>query len=144
MRRKLRKNTSLIFILLIAFFASTVGQAQQHDQQKRQQGPPPIPDSTQIVRMVDELAKELSLLEIQKASITKLYFAHFTEVKKMMESNKADHEINKKAMDANRKDFEAQVEALLTQTQKVEFEAFLKNKRPPENGGQRPRQQKGK
>ena len=107
--------------------------------QNRQQPPPKkLPDSTQIVKMVEELSKELSLSELQKTKITVLHFAHFKEAKVMMEKNKAEHEKNRETMDAFRKEFETQIGELLTDEQKTEFEDFMKNRRPPKKGKQNP------
>ena len=57
----------------------------------------------------------------------------------MMEKNKAKHEKNKKTMDAFRKEFETQVTNQLTYDQKIEFKDFMKNRRPPKKGNQKPR-----
>ncbi len=48
-----------------------------------------------------------------------------------MEKNKANHENNRETMDALQKEFEIQIGELLTDKQKAELEAFMKNRRPP-------------
>ncbi len=135
MKTIFKNNIGLIIILLITFYSGSVVNAQQHD---RHQGPPSIPDSTQIVRMMDELGKELSLSESQKASVSKLHFAHIQQAKEIMEKDKADHEKNREAMEAIRKDFENQVTELFNKEQKKKFKEFMKNKRPPHDGKHRP------
>lgn len=140
MKTKSNNNLQLIIIFLIVFFTSTLTQAQQHGQHGQRQGPPPIPDSTQIIQMVNELAKELSLSEFQKTKVTELHFAHFNQAKKMMEKQQSDREQNKKLMDANRKDFETQILTLFSKEQQAKFEVYMKNKRPQQNDGQRPQQ----
>lgn len=100
------------------------------------QGPPPIPDSCRIVKMVDELSKSLSLDDEQKKRILDLHFDHFCEAKSQMDKN---HE----KIESLRKEFENQVKSLLTEDQKKEFDEFVKNhapqQRPPKPGLQRPK-----
>ena len=141
MKTIFKKKLSLLIILIISFSTGTIVNAQGHG---RHQAPPPLPDSTQIVKMMDELAKELSLSASQKAKVTELHFAHFQEAKEMMKNAKADREQNRKVMNANRKEFETQILALFSKEQKAKFEAFMKDKRPPHKDGQRSKHPKGK
>ncbi len=107
-------------------------------QPQHRQGPPPLPDSTKIVKMVDELAKKLSLKEEQKTEIEKLHHEHFAEAEQLMAGHKSEREKHRQKMDALRQDFEEQVKALLNAKQKTEFEQFVK-KHKPESRQKRPR-----
>ncbi|KAA3612665.1 MAG: hypothetical protein DWQ05_18630 [Calditrichaeota bacterium] len=126
-------NYAILVILLGMIFSSNLFALPQ-----RPQGPPPMPDSTQIAKMVDELAAELSLKKDVKSKISDLYFDHFDEVGTMMKSSKGDRRNQRTKMDALKKKFEKQVKALLTDEQKDKFNEFMKKRRP------RPGQQKAK
>jgi len=130
----------IIPFMLIALFASIFAQAQrsQGPQQRPQQGPPPIPDSTQIVEIVNDLAEELTLSDEQKTTVSTLYFAHFNEAKKLMEQDKSDREKQREAIDTSREEFETNVKAVFSDAQKEKFEKLSKDKRPAKRGGQRP------
>jgi len=134
--KKLLKTSGIMLVILLAVIFHT---NQACAQNQPPQPPNMLPDSTQIVKMVDELSKELSLSKSQKTKITELHFAHFEEAKAMMEKSKTEHEKNKEAMDIFRKKFEAQVSELLTDEQKTEFEDLMKNRRPPQKEKQKPR-----
>ncbi len=93
--------------------------------------PQMVPDSAQIVRMVNDLSAQLKLTPEQKATITKLHFEHFAQVKAMMEQSRAQHEKERAAMEASRLKFEEAVNAQLTDAQKAELEKFRQSHRPP-------------
>jgi len=133
MKYQLKLSGAKFIASLTMLFAINYGYAQNH----KHQHPPMLPDSSKIVKMVEELSNELSLSESQKAEITELHFAHFAEAKAKMEQNKAEHEKNRESMDASRKEFEAQVSELLTDEQKARFENLMKNRRPPRQKGNR-------
>ncbi|NQV36472.1 MAG: hypothetical protein HQ509_00515 [Candidatus Marinimicrobia bacterium] len=95
-----------------------------------------LPDSKQIVQMVDELATALSLTEEQKTKVSEMHFAHFEEAKDQMEKSKTSRNNDRHAMDALRKEFEEQVKAVLNDEQKKQFETFIKN-HGPEHGPKR-------
>lgn len=122
--------TIIVMLILIGQSATA-----QHKPQQPPQPPPPLPDSLQIVKMVDDLSKELLLSSAQKEKIAALHFAHFKEAKAMMEKSKKEMEKSRAAMDASRKEFEKQVTTLLTEEQKAEFEQFMKTRRPPQAPG---------
>ena len=109
----------------------------QPQQRGGMQGPPPLPDSVQIVKMVDELATAISLSDEQKKQVSELHFAHFEEAKELMEENKSDRENHRQAMDDLRQEFDEQVKELLTEKQLKDFEKFIKN-RPKQPGENRP------
>jgi len=132
--KKLFKISGVLLAVMLGLLIST---NQAGAQNRPHQHPPMLPDSTKIVKMVEELSKELSLSESQKAEITELHFAHFAEAKAKMEKDKAGHEKNRESMDALRKEFEAQVSGLLTDEQKTRFENLMKNRGPHHQKGNR-------
>jgi hypothetical protein len=129
------KFNKSIFILItgIILLANQLF-AQEPRGQRRSEGPPPLPDSTRIVEMVDELSKSLSLDEEQKTKILELHFTHFAEAKELMEESKKDREGHREAMDELRKEFEDQVKNVLTEDQVEEFEEFVKNRQKQQRG----------
>ncbi len=64
---------------LLGLFLSITLQAQPR---KRPDNPPMPPDSSQIVKMVDHLAKSLSLTEEQIAEVVELHFTHFNKIRR--------------------------------------------------------------
>ena len=110
--------TSLIVLIVGNLFS-------QPPQRGGMQGPPPLPDSTQIVKMIDELAKEISLTDKQKTKVSELYFAHFEEAGELQEKYKADRESQREAMDELREDFD---------DQQKEFEVYIKNRQKQQPG----------
>lgn len=119
--------TTLIFIIAGNLFS-------QPPQRGRMQGPPPLPDSTQIVKMVDELATTLSLTKEQKSKILELHFAHFEEAKKLMEKNKSDRESHREAMDELKEEFDEQVKDVLTEDQVEAFKEYVENRKKQQRG----------
>ncbi|HAB51623.1 MAG: hypothetical protein A2315_06855 [Ignavibacteria bacterium RIFOXYB2_FULL_35_12] len=116
-----------ILALVSGIFLLSANILAQPDQRPHQ--PPTPPDSTRIVKMVNELSTALSLSKDQKEKITRLHFAHFQEAGELMKKDKAIHENNRAKMDALRKEFDEQVEALLNNDQKKKFEEFFKEHR---------------
>lgn len=112
-----------IITTLLGILIFSVSLFAQPDQ--RQHRPPMLPDSTQIVKMVDNLSSALSLSKDQKEKITNLHFSHFKEAGELMAKDKADHEINRSKLDELREIFEEQVKSLLNDDQKMEFEKFM-------------------
>jgi hypothetical protein len=100
--------------------------------------PPALPDSTQIVQIVVEMAEALSLSDEQKDKISDLHFAHFAEAEKIMSKAAGDREDQRGKMDSLRDDFEKKVKAELNDEQKAKFEKMAKNRRTrPGPSGQR-------
>lgn len=99
--------------------------------------PPALPDSTQIVQIVDETAKELSLTAEQKDRISDLYFAHFAEAQKIMDQATGDRKDQRRKMEGLRDDFEKEVKAELNDEQKAQFEEMAKSRKarrgPPDS-----------
>lgn len=90
--------------------------------------PPALPDSTQIVEIVEQTTQALSLNGEQEVLISDLYFAHFAEARALEDSAQGRGENNRKQMDALRQSFEEEVLALLDDEQKDEFEKLVHNR----------------
>lgn len=120
------KTMKKISMLLIAVLITTIT---VNAQQRGQQGPPQMPDEDQIEKIVDNLTKELSLTDNQKADITEKYTAHFKEVSELMENGRPDREV----MEEMKADFIADVNKVLTEDQQKKYEEFLE-----ENESRRP------
>jgi len=125
---KKHKKYEAGFLLLISgiFLMSTNLFAQNRPDHR----PPALPDSTRIVEMIDKLGESLVLTGEQKEKIAELHFAHFAEVKELMEKTKSNRENHRREMDAIREQFEDEVKALLSDKQQAEFEKFMKNRDP--------------
>jgi len=130
-------TTALIAVLLL--FSGITVQAQQVGRQSgqrpqgREQHRPPVPDSTQVAKMVGELSTELALTEEQVPVFSKLVFKHFDELKALT-ANKT--EPKREQMETLKKRFEKEVADMLTKDQNQKFKAYMKKKfpgkRPPE------------
>ncbi|MGD9488170.1 MAG: hypothetical protein AB7W47_09115 [Calditrichaceae bacterium] len=129
---KQRSGTYTMLLMLISLIITGNLFAQR-------QGPPKLPDSEQIVKMVDELAEALTLTNEQKSAITDLYMAHFEDAKELMEENKGDRESQREAMEDLKKDFDNRVKELLNDDQIAKYEAYMKDKKPdrPQRPGRR-------
>ncbi len=131
-------TTALMAVLLL--FAGITAQAQQVGRQSvqrpqgREQHRPPVPDSTQVAKMVGELRTELALTEDQAPVFSKLVFKHFDELKALT-ANKT--EPKREQMETLKKRFEKEVADMLTKDQNQKFKAYMKKKfpgkRPPEH-----------
>ena len=116
--------------VLCAGFVVTHLSAREH---QRPQGPPRIPDSAQILKMVNELTLTLSLTDDQKTRITDLFVAHFEEVGKLMKQGNGDRRQHHQMMESRRREFEEKVISLLTDDQKIKFKKFMQSRgRRPE------------
>lgn len=133
--KQIMKYRLLSLILGMLLIAGNV--FAQPPQRGGMQGPPPLPDSAQIVQMVDELDEAISLSKEQKSKVSDLYFAHFEEAGELQEKYKGDREGHREAMNDLRDEFDEQVKDLLTKDQGKGFEEFVKN-RQKQQGGNRP------
>ncbi len=125
-----RFNLSITLLIAAMFFLTTNLSAQKREEQ----GPPPIPNETQINKMVEDLSAELSLTEAQSAKILGLYSDHFAEVKKLMKSQRKSRE----EMESKKAEFEDEIKNLLNEEQQDLFDEFMeKNHR--QKGKQKPR-----
>ena len=99
--------------------------------QDRPPHPPGMPDSLEIVKMVDELSVKLNLSGEQRKSIEQIHLDHFKEVKSEREAEWSLQEQKRIARDARRIAFENQVKDLLSPEQQTKFDAYMQNHRPP-------------
>lgn len=117
------KIFTLCLLLVSGFSGNAMGAGQGGPGQGPRGGgqPPALPDSTQIVEIVEQTAQALSLNGEQEVLISDLYFAHFAEARALMDSAQGQGGNNREQMDALRQDFEEEVVALLDDEQKEEF-----------------------
>ncbi len=120
------KKAAPIVVLLFAMFVGAASYAQGNPQNRGQQGPPPIPDTEEIEKMVNDMADEISLSEEVEAKMLDLYKDHFNEVREKTSSGRPD----RKEMETLRTDFETAVKSLLTEKQKEQYDAYRKKNRP--------------
>ncbi len=132
------KHTSQLFIISlgILFFLITLSAFNVVNAQPQggQQGPPSIPNAKQIKKMVAEVSKELSLNDEQQIQVSKLYVAHFEEVKKATSSGRPE----RSTMEALDTKFEREVNKVISPEQQKIFAAYQKKNKPQQMGGQRP------
>lgn len=132
MNKTKRFNLGVILLLTSMVFLSSNVFAQQG--QRKEQGPPPIPTETQIIKMVDDLAVELSLNENQKTEILAIYTDHFDEVKSSMNSGERP---SREEMEDMKEEFQDNVKSLLNDEQQDLFDEYIeKNEK---QNGQRPK-----
>lgn len=118
------KARKIILIqVLFAFTCITLAQPPKN-QKEPLQGPPPIPSSEQITKMVDHLAKEISLSKEQKETILDLHLQHFKEIKAKM---CADNPPVRKEMEALRREFEKDIKSILSAEQQRDFDQFMEH-----------------
>lgn len=110
--------------LFIAFLVISVSVWAQ-PQGRGEQGPPPIPNSEEITKMVTELGEELSLSDEQENKIETLY----TEFFKMMEDKTSNSRPNREFMESLEADFQKEVKAVLNEEQIEKYEDFLKDQK---------------
>ncbi|NOU61929.1 hypothetical protein [Marinifilum caeruleilacunae] len=125
------KASAILFMAIGMLFSSNLVQAQRGGQQ----GPKPIPNSTQIKKMIQELVSTLDLNADQSKEISDLYTAHFEDVKEIFESGRP----SRKEMENLKKKFEEDIKSVLSEEQQEEYEEYLeKNKSqrsgPPQRG----------
>lgn len=70
--------------------------------------------------MITNLAKDLSLTDAQKTTISKLYNVHFDQLRKLTSGNQKP---KREEMEALKTNFEKQIKAELTHEQLLKFEA---------------------
>ena len=131
MKRKMKTIGMILTAMVFMVFVSSHLQAQD---QRRPHHPPMLPDSTHVVKMVDQMAEELSLSNEQKATLVKMNLAHFKEVRGIVEQDRAAREKTHEKLEAMRKQFEGQMESVLDDQQKEQFKQFRETHRPPREG----------
>lgn len=117
---RLIKYTDLFCIIMIlTLVGTTFGQPQRRA----------LPDSSQIVVMVDTLAAKLSFSDSVKSKVNKIYFASFVELKKALVKNRSDF----RAMRNTRREItekrEKDLKTLLNDNQKEAFEKIIEEQR---------------
>lgn len=132
MGRLILKLVPAAIIFLLFTFVHSIF-AQQRPQGGRPQGPP-IPDSTQVVQMVDHLTEKVSLTDEQKTEMLNLHFKHFEELRLLVDSNKPQMDALREKHDAHRKKFEDAVQSILSDEQFKAFQKFMESNRPPRQG----------
>lgn len=120
------RNITSITLLLCGILVTSTSFAQQRQQKGGQQGPPPLPSSKEIEKMVSDMAEEVSLSEEQESEVLELYTEHFEEVEDKTKSGKPD----RNEMEALKTDFENDVNALLTEEQQEAFKDYQKKNSP--------------
>jgi hypothetical protein len=123
-------NLSITLLIAAMFFLTTNLSAQK----RQEQGPPPIPNETQINKMVEDLSTELSLSEKQKAEFLSLYTDHFAEVKELIKSQRK----SKEEMESKKAEFEDEIKNLLSDKQQDLFDDFME-KNNKQKGKEKPR-----
>ena len=126
-------NISIALLITTMFFVTINCSAQQ----RQGQGQPPIPNDTQINKMVEDLSAELSLSDVQKTEILALYQDHFAEVKSSMSSGERP---NREKMESLKEEFEDDVKSLLNDEQQDLYDKYIENNRPQQ--GQRGQRQR--
>lgn len=96
-----------------------------------QQGPPSIPNTKQIKKMVTKLSTELSLNDKQETKVLALYTDHYDQVKAATSNGRPDHS----KMEALKSAFEKSVKAELTKDQQLLYAEYLKKNQPQQGRG---------
>jgi predicted AlkP superfamily phosphohydrolase/phosphomutase len=89
-------------------------------------GPPPLPDSTEIAQMIDDLTTRLALDEEEANVIGQLFYEHFNDLKERM----AEGRVPREEMETLRENFVKKVKVLLDEDQQKEFDKFMKAHTP--------------
>ena len=98
--------------------------------QNDRMGPPTMPDSAQAVKLVDELAGELELTDVEKADVLDAHLTHFKKASELIKQKDGDRESQRRKMDALRNEFEGQMEALLGDKRFDQYREFMKKHNP--------------
>lgn len=127
---KLKMNNiwkALVVVLMITTSACGQQRGPRGQQGGGQQGPPELPTTKQIEKMVDKLSSEILLSEEQETKVLELYKNHFEEVESKTKSGRPD----RSEMEELKEDFEDDVKAVLTEDQEKLYTTYLKknNKR---------------
>ncbi len=88
-----------------------------------------MPDSAQIVQMVDELAGKLTLTAQQKAQVLKIHQAHYAGMAQLRTAENLDREARRDKMRAMRDKMTEQIKALLNAEQVKAYDQYLEEQR---------------
>ena len=127
--KKPSRFTQLLILFSVVTVLSTRLWAQPNE---RRQGPM-LPDSTQIAHLVHELSTTLSFSDEQNTKMSELHFAHFDQVKELMQKN-----TSREMMDKVKKEFEEKLMAVLDDEQKGDYAKLIQARKPGPDQ-QRPR-----
>lgn len=125
---KTKKNIfrQAIGIFILLSFSGFTMNAQPEGQERMHKKHPPIPDSTEIVKIIDNLSKELSLTDDQTIKVTHLFKNHFSEVRTKIKGEKQKRDKHRQEMEELRKEFESNITKLLTKEQQEKFKEHQK------------------
>jgi len=120
------KTTKLILTAALLFIAGAIF-AQPPGGGQRGGGPqngPQLPDEDEIVEMVEEMALEISLTEVQQASIIEIYIEHYQDVEELTSGSSRP---SRQKMEALKEDVESKIKTKLSDEQVGLFEEYLKS-----------------
>ena len=134
MKNLIKRNLSVVVMTLALVLSSSAFAQRQGGGQQRGRA---IPNAEQITKMVTSLSEALTLNKDQETTITKLYTAHFEEVKEASTDGRPDRE----KMQALQTEFEKKVKAQLTEKQQKLFDEYQAKNKPGKRQGNRPARQ---
>ncbi len=117
--RVLKHTTLVCTIIVVTLVGTILGQPRRRA----------LPDSSQIVVMVDTLAAKLSLSDSVKSKVNAIYLASFTELKKELEKNPGDFRATRNVRREITEKREKDVKTLLSDNQKEAFEKIIEEQR---------------
>jgi Spy/CpxP family protein refolding chaperone len=135
MKTKIELNAIKMVVLVAIMLLGNAVKAQDHQRPMPQQR---IPDSTQVVKMVNRMAKKLNLTDEQKQKFVDFHLEHFKQVKAKQQEMNGNREQNRKEMESLRLELDKKLKSVLTDEQKVEFDKLKKNRRSRPEMRQRP------
>ena len=113
---RILKHTSLFCTIIVFTLVGTIlGQPRRRA----------LPDSSQIVVMVDTLAAKLSLSDSVKSKVNAIYLASFTKLKKELGKNPGDFRATRNVRREITEKREKEVKAFLNDTQKEAFQKII-------------------
>lgn len=126
------KKLKLILILLVLVTGNALYAQQQGS---RQQGPK-MPDSEEIVKMIEDLTSQLLLSDDQAEEVSTIFTQHFEEIEtKMSGESRPDRD----QMESLKAEFEKDIKSILNEDQIKNFEEYMKeqNKNQGKQRGRR-------
>lgn len=118
---------ALALVVMITFSSFGQQRGPRGQQGSGQQGPPELPSTEQIEKMVDKMSNEILLSDEQETKVLELYKNHFEEIGNKTKYGRRD----RSEMEEMKEDFEDDVKAVLTKDQQKLYTAYIKknNKR---------------
>ncbi len=121
------KKTHLLLILLGMIFFTATAMAQPGHRDDRSMGPPEIPSTEQIQKMVAHLAVDIEMDEQQKEKLLSVLTTHFEAVA-------TQRETHQKEMESLKKELKSQAGEVLDENQLENFLRLTEERGP----GKRP------